>query len=251
MSSTSPLNSLLTIDSLFQNSGASPVMTFLHLCHQEYLGAYHIASLTAEEQVEIIKKYGNCEHVDNTWTFYCGMIAHHEEGISLFEQLMSNSKSSHFLKAECAYESQKLNFCTKLAEVESGILKFHYKQFSPGDFNIISFVMKSSFISSLTFVNCSTFYSKFNCISIWKKYQEKSVPLLQLLDELRINNPKFMDEAISRGKSLFSQYNEFIPEEVSTLITSAQDEVLDLVKKEGYVSAHSKCQTIAEQFYSH
>ena len=53
-----PFCGLLTIDCTNKLFGLEDVITFIHLTLQEYLAAYHLASLEESQQIKIIKLHG-------------------------------------------------------------------------------------------------------------------------------------------------------------------------------------------------
>ena len=98
------------------------IYTFHHLTFQEYLAAYHIASLSAEEQVQNISNHERSYNGDtpmNIKKFYCGLVK-----ITEIEIIMN--KKTFFFKVlddgilfrmsmvnaiQCAFESQQIDFC--------------------------------------------------------------------------------------------------------------------------------------------
>ena len=97
------------------------IYTFHHLTFQEYLAAHHIASLTVEEQVQIIYKYG-WSYVDdddvlrNVRKFYCGLVAKLKK-MKVFMKNewflfdLTGGSSNVLYCIQCAFESQQIDFC--------------------------------------------------------------------------------------------------------------------------------------------
>ena len=148
----SPISSLLTTDSILQIYGIGNVLSFLHFTLQEYLAAYHIASLPTMEQKSFINKYGEKDYLQTTWKFYCGIEANSVDKAVLFEDLMNVVGSNHVYKACCAYESQKPALCIKLIQMELGHLKFRCNESDESDLTAVSYVVDkaSSVISGLS-----------------------------------------------------------------------------------------------------
>ena len=69
----SPFCGLLTIDRTSKLFGLEDVLTFLHLTLQEYLAAYHIASLPEIQQTKTITLHGGKNHMLTTFKFYSGL----------------------------------------------------------------------------------------------------------------------------------------------------------------------------------
>ena len=79
----SPFRGLLTIDRTSKLFGLEDVLTFLHLTLQEYLAAYHIASLPEIQQKEMIALHGGKNHMLTTFKFYCGLVDFQNKWINL------------------------------------------------------------------------------------------------------------------------------------------------------------------------
>ena len=154
---SSPSLSLLTVDRLLLLYGVDDATTFHHLTHQEYLAAYHIASLTAEEQCEIITLHGSRDNIQTMWKFYCGILGKSNDRGNLFELLMRTVTARPLFKVKCAYESQQVTFCKRLLELESGHLDFFYQILELSDLTAMEYVLKepSHSLYSLSIFLCS------------------------------------------------------------------------------------------------
>ena len=160
--SPSPSFSLLTVDRLLLDYGVDDAitfhhLTFHHLTHQEYLAAYHIASLTSEEQREIITLYGSWDNMQTMWKFYCGILGKSKDGGDHFEQLMKTVTARPLFKVKCAYESQQVTFCKRLLKLESGHLDFFVQILELSDLTAMEYVLKvpSHKLSNLSIFLCS------------------------------------------------------------------------------------------------
>ena len=156
--SQSPPFSLLTIDRMAQSCGLDGVITFLHLTHQEYLAAYHIASLDSQKQSEVIKRLGDKEEMQTTWKFYCGLFSLGKSTTTHFEQLMRAMKTSHLYKVQCAYESQEHVFCNKVVEILSGTFSFNSHVITPSDFTAVKYFLETTTLplSSFSMQMCTS-----------------------------------------------------------------------------------------------
>ena len=115
---------LVTIDQTVAMFGLTNTHTFLHLTLQEYLAAYHIASLEEDEQIKLLQEHGIKDHMSNVIVFYCGMIHFTEDDARLF---VVNCSSYSFDKSSsnglrCAFESQQRVVCDRVVKEDEGIV---------------------------------------------------------------------------------------------------------------------------------
>ena len=129
------------------------VYTFHHLTFQEYLAAHHIASLSAEEQVQIISKCKWSYHGDilrNVRNFYCGLAAkltemkvYMKNRQFLFDLTGGLQMYNCMYGIQCAFESQRIDFCN-FAMSFNGVVDLNFRKFIPSDFAALGYVISTT-----------------------------------------------------------------------------------------------------------
>ena len=114
---------LITIDRIAGLYNYKNIYTFLHLTFQEYLAAYHISTLTDEEQLKLIDKHGDKVHMLVVWKFYCGLVKLDSTG-GMFTAVMRKTVGTTLHKIQCAYESQQPIACNLVMESADSSLCF-------------------------------------------------------------------------------------------------------------------------------
>ena len=151
---------LITIDRIAGLYNYKNVYTFLHLTFQEYLAAYHISTLTDEEQLELIEKHGDKVHMLIVWKFYCGLVKLDSTG-GMFRAVMKKTTDTLY-KIQCAYESQQPVACNLVMESVGATLCFKNQYLTTPDFTALGSVLANNDTSSpitLSLIHCSLNHS--------------------------------------------------------------------------------------------
>ena len=217
LDSQSPPFSLLTTDRIAQSYGAEGVITFLHLTHQEYLAACHIATMTPEEQSEAIDLFGGKEEMRATWKFYCGVFTKtSKRSVARFEQLMNAMETSHLFKIQCAYESQEKQFCNKVVELLSGEFRFNSHVIMPGDFTAVRYFLENT--------TCPLFsFSMQMCTSHELQKESKELESIELSSILYEPTPKAtIKKMVKMFPSIVDKYFKLSPKYRTEFIQGAK-----------------------------
>ena len=111
---------LLVIESCIGMCGLEIQYSFLHLCLQEYLAAYHLASLPKDDQVELLSKHGYKAHMRTTWKYYCGIV-NFEGQVHFLQKFIQHCNHIQMYLFQCAFESQQAAFCKAVARLNHEI----------------------------------------------------------------------------------------------------------------------------------
>ena len=134
---------LITVDCMARKCGFENLYTFLHLTFQEYLAAYHVFKLSADEQLKLLRKHGKKRHMQVVWKFYCGLTSFEEKGVQFHEILKSADKDDLF-GVQCAFESQQSTTCDSVVQSgEYGTLTFQGHFLTPSDLTAVGYVLKN------------------------------------------------------------------------------------------------------------
>ena len=147
---------LITIDRIAGLYNYKNIYTFLHLTFQEYLAAYHISTLTDEEQLELIYKQGDKVHMLIVWKFYCGLVKLDSTG-DMFRAVMRKTVGTTLHKIQCAYESQQPIACDLVLESADSALCFKNQYLTTPDFTALGYVLANNTSSPITLslIHCS------------------------------------------------------------------------------------------------
>ena len=148
---------LITVDRIAGLCNYENIYTFLHLTFQEYLAAYHISTLTDEEQLELIDKHGDKVHMLVVWKFYCALVKLDSTG-DMFRAVMRKTVGTTLHKIQCAYESQQPIACNLVMESARSTLCFENQYLTTPDFTALGYVLANSDTSSpitLSLIHCS------------------------------------------------------------------------------------------------
>ena len=144
----SPSLGIITIDQSTELFGLEKVYTFLHLTFQEYLAAYHIASLSDGEQSEVISTYGKHSELQKMWLFYFGTVNNKEKQMELLFELTKTCSLSgtHIMYlCYCAIESHQGFVCDAVMSLRRpGQLYLWGLTLTPMDFISLEYVLVES-----------------------------------------------------------------------------------------------------------
>ena len=149
-----PAQGLVTIDFMADQYGLQKLYTFAHLTLQEYLAAYHIASLDEEKQMEVMREYGKEGHMQVVWKFFCGLTSFKDLDPK-FSKVCEFSYKLLF-HCQCAFESQQPTTCTSVVLKHDCVFNTSWCTLKPSDLACIAYVISNadSFVSELKLYHC-------------------------------------------------------------------------------------------------
>ena len=120
---------ILVIDKNEEEYGASHVLTFVHLTHQEFLAAYYASRLPSNEQLRTIREDIVQPHMEVVLKFFCGItkLQNPDQWAAIIDILLSNKDGEKMpvtLRAlHCVFESQSGQRCRELFSKADGRLQ--------------------------------------------------------------------------------------------------------------------------------
>ena len=148
---------LLTVERTFGEYGCEDLYTFQHLTCQEYLAAFHISQLNEENLEEVIESEASgMVNMYNVWKLYCGLVEFEKSinAVKVFEEEFYEEFGLALYKVQCAFESQKVEFCDYV--VGEGVLSFDNTFITFSDFIALGYVISNASwpVSTLHFTYC-------------------------------------------------------------------------------------------------
>ena len=158
-----PFRGLLATDCIAKEYGLEDVVTFLHLTLQEYLAAYHLASLNDDQQTEIIARYGAKSHMLTTFKFYCGLVCF-DSKMTQFIDIITKTDHNNLFLAHCIYENQQPQLCSKGIELMQGVINLKYCILTPADCIALGYVVSnaSELITTINIQACQLYEHSIN-----------------------------------------------------------------------------------------
>ena len=137
---------LLSIDKTSGLGGHHNTFAFLHLTHQEYLSARHLAELKEKEQMEMITLLAGETNMLMVWKFYSGMVKL-ENKVAQIEHIIGHAGGmrggdASVYGVQCAYESQQRVVCDSIAKGSK--LSYTYSTLSPADMTAVGYVISTA-----------------------------------------------------------------------------------------------------------
>ena len=151
----SPFRGLLTIDRTSKLFGLEDVLTFLHLTLQEYLAAYHIASIPEIQQIKMIKLHGGKNHMLTTFKLYCGLVDLQHK-MHQFVEIAMSAGPDLLYTFHCAYETQESTICYRAMEIVQGQINLGMVVLTPADFTALGYVISTAsfLVTSVIIIFC-------------------------------------------------------------------------------------------------
>ena len=154
--------SLLTVEHLSERlHTVEEVYTFHHLTFQEYLAARHLASLSEEEQVQIVSRYKWSIMNDvlrNVRKFYCGIVKCTESIVHRGSEFLSNllgdeEDFSIIYGIHCAFESQQIELCNYMTS--TGTLSLGGSRGTVFDLSALGYVLSTASTTVSELILCN------------------------------------------------------------------------------------------------
>ena len=153
-----PFRGLLATDRIRKEYGLEDVVTFLHLTLQEYLAAYHLASLNDDQQTEKIKLHRVNSHMLTTFKFYCGLVCFVSK-MSQFSDIINSSVCNMLFLVHCAYEGQQPHVCSRAIQLMGGAINLQYCILTPADCIALAYVISnaSKLVTTIGIQSCQLY----------------------------------------------------------------------------------------------
>ena len=141
---------ILVVDENEEEYGASHVLTFVHLTHQEFLAAYYASRLPSDEQLKAIREDIVQPHMEVVLKFFCGItkLQNPDHWAAIMDILLADEdgeKKPVTLRAlHCVFESQSSQRCRELFSKADGKLTIVNDTLTLLDYCVIGYCLESA-----------------------------------------------------------------------------------------------------------
>ena len=141
---------ILVVDENEEVCGASHVLTFVHLTHQEFLAAYYASRLSSDKQLKAIREDIVQPHMGVVLKFFCGITK--LQNPDHWSVIMKNVLTTEYgemgpvtLRAlHCVFEAQNRQRCRELYSKADGKLHINNETLTLLDYCVIGYCLESA-----------------------------------------------------------------------------------------------------------
>eukprot|EP00731_Ephydatia_muelleri_P001739 Em0001g1739a len=141
---------ILVVDENEEEYGASHVLTFVHLTHQEFLAAYYASRHSSDEHLKAIREDIVQPHMEVVLKFFCGItkLQNPDHWAAIMDILLADEdgeKKPVTLRAlHCVFESQNGQRCRELFSKADGKLEIFNDTLTLLDYSVIGYCLESA-----------------------------------------------------------------------------------------------------------
>ena len=141
---------ILVVDENEEECGASHVLTFVHLTHQEFLAAYYASRLPSGEQLKAISEDIVQPHMGVVLKFFCGItkLQNPDQWAAIMDIMLTKDDGETMpvtLRAlHCVFESQNGQICRELFSKADGKLQIFNDTLTLLDYSVIGYCLESA-----------------------------------------------------------------------------------------------------------
>ena len=141
---------ILVVDENEEEYGASHVLTFVHLTHQEFLAAYYASRQSSDEQLRTIREDVVQPHMEVVLKFFCGItkLQNPDQWAAIMDIMLTTDDGETMpvtLRAlHCVFESQNGQRCRELFSKADGKLQIFNDTLTLLDYCVIGYCLESA-----------------------------------------------------------------------------------------------------------
>ena len=140
---------IIVVDKKEGLSGREPILSFVHLTNQEFLAAYHVSTLPADEQLKTIREHVGQPHMGVVLKFFCGLTG--LQNPDHWTSIMDNALIKDIVDIKvnlralhCAFESQNGLRCRELFSKAGGKLVIRNETLTLLDYCVVGYCLESA-----------------------------------------------------------------------------------------------------------
>ena len=139
----------IVVDRKIGLTGGEPILSFVHLTNQEFLAAYHVSTLSSDEQLKAIREHIGQPHMSVVLKFFCGITG--LKNPDHWTSIMNNALIKDFLDIKvnlralhCVFESQNDQRCRELFSKAGGKLVIRNETLTLLDYCVVGYCLESA-----------------------------------------------------------------------------------------------------------
>ena len=140
---------IIVVDRKAGLSGRETILSFVHLTNQEFLAAYHVSTLTSDEQLEAIRKYFGQPHMGVVLKFFCGItgLQNPDHWTAIMDNALINEQDGgnvNLRALQCVFESQNVHRGRELFTKAGGKLVIINETLTLLDYCVVGYCLVSA-----------------------------------------------------------------------------------------------------------
>ena len=139
----------IVVDRKIGFAGGEPILSFIHLTNQEFLAAYHVSTLSSDEQLKAIREHIGQPHMGVVLKFFCGITG--LQNPDHWTSIMDNALIKDFVDIKvnlralhCVFESQNGQRCRELFSKAGGKLHIRNETLTLLDYCVVGYCLESA-----------------------------------------------------------------------------------------------------------
>ena len=133
---------IIVVDKKEGLSGREPILSFVHLTNQEFLAAYHVSTLSSDEQLKAIREHIGQPHMGVVLKFFCGITG--LQNPDHWTSIMDYATNDILKSMHCVFESQNGQRCRELFSKAGGKLHIRDETLTLLDYCVVGFCLESA-----------------------------------------------------------------------------------------------------------
>ena len=139
----------IVVDRKIGFTGGEPILSFVHLTNQEFLAAYHVSTLSSDEQLKAIREHIGQPHMGVVLKFFCGItgLQNPDHWTSILDNALIDEyhiKKVNLKALHCVFESQNGQRCRELFSKAGGKLVIQNETLTLLDYCVVGYCLESA-----------------------------------------------------------------------------------------------------------
>ena len=132
----------IVVDRKIGLTGGEPILSFVHLTNQEFLAAYHVSTLSSDEQLKAIREHIGQPHMGVVLKFFCGLTG--LQNPDHWTSIMDYATNDILKSMHCVFESQNGQRCRELFSKVRGHMYIRNETLTLLDYCVVGYCLESA-----------------------------------------------------------------------------------------------------------